>query len=133
MVKAIMFNEIEKERFNKRMCVREVRVSADIFVSSLMTESAAEVDIVVPDSDCQTMQNLYDRLCQYAVMHGEDLQELFQTESYQYMSCFIRDVESFVAEFGSENALKPLFNHGKGRTAEFLISFPETHNSDVGE
>ena len=133
MVKAIMFNEIEKERFNKRTCVREVRVSADIFVSSLMTESAAEVDIVVPDSDCQTMQNLYDRLCQYAVIHGEDLQELFQTESYQYMSCFIRDVESFVAEFGSENALKPLFNHGKGRTAEFLISFPETPNSDVGE
>lgn len=133
MVKAIMFNEIEKERFNKRVCVREVRVSADIFVSSLMTESAAEVDIVVPDSDCQTMQNLYDRLCQYAVMHGEDLQELFQAGSYQYMSCFIRDVESFVAEFGSENALKPLFNHGKGRTAEFLLSFPEVRNSDDGE
>ncbi|EBP3183535.1 hypothetical protein SI47_22210 [Salmonella enterica] len=128
-----MFNEIEKERFNNRVSVREVRVSADIFVSSLMTESAAEVDIVVPDSDCQTMQNLYDRLCQYAVMHGKNLQELFQTESYQYISCFIRDAESFIAEFGSENALKPLFNHGKGRTAEFLISFPETHNSDVGE
>ncbi len=108
-------------------------VSADIFVSSLMTESAAEVDIVVPDSDYRSLQNLYDRLCQYAVMHGEDLQELFQTDSYQYMSCFIRDVESFVAEFGRENALKPLFNHGKGRTDEFLISFPGTHNSDVGE
>lgn len=75
----------------------------------------------------------YSHLPQYAVMHGEDLQELFQTDSYQYMSCFIRDVESFVAEFGRENALKPLFNHGKGRTDEFLISFPGTHNSDVGE
>lgn len=132
-MKTIMFNEIEKERFNNRVSVREVRVSADIFVSSLMTESAAEVDIVVPDSDYRSLQNLYDRLCQYAVMHGEDLQELFQTDSYQYMSCFIRDVESFVAEFGRENALKPLFNHGKGRMDEFLISFPGTHNSDVGE
>ena len=109
-MKTIMFNEIEKERFNNRVSVREVRVSADIFVSSLMTESAAEVDIVVPDSDYRSLQNLYHRLCQYAVMHGEDLQELFQTDSYQYMSCFIRDVESFVAEFGRENALKPLFN-----------------------
>ncbi|EOV3765866.1 hypothetical protein ACOPX4_003601 [Escherichia coli] len=57
-----MFNEIEKERFNNRVSVREVRVSADIFVSSLMTESAAEVDIVVPDSDYRSLQNLYDRL-----------------------------------------------------------------------
>ncbi|HBW3051281.1 TPA: hypothetical protein MEW76_004893 [Klebsiella aerogenes] len=128
-----MFNELEKERFNNRVPVKEVRVSAEIFVSSLMTESTAEVDIVVPDSDYQSMQELYDRLCQFAIMHGEDLQELFETDSYQYLSCFIRDVESFVAEFGSENVLKPLFNQGKGRTAEFLISFPEAHNSDVGE
>ncbi|MEB5981811.1 hypothetical protein [Enterobacter vonholyi] len=120
-----MFNEIEKERFNNRVCVREVRVSAERFVSSLMTESAAEVDIVVPDSDYQSMKNLYDRLCQYAVMHGEDLQELFQTDSYQYMSCFVHDIEAFKKEFEKEEELKPLFNHDKGDTAEFLISFPE--------
>jgi glycerol-3-phosphate dehydrogenase len=59
-----MLNEIEKERFNNKVCAK-VRISADIFVSSLMTESAAEVDIVVPDTESQVLLDLYVRICKF--------------------------------------------------------------------
>ncbi|MBE4946841.1 MULTISPECIES: hypothetical protein [unclassified Enterobacter cloacae complex] len=120
-----MFNQIESERFDKRVCVKEVRVSADIFASSLMTESAAEVDILVPDYECQVLLDLYERLCQFSFRHGEDLQQLFQTDKYVYMTCFIHDVATFETEFVNEDFLKPLFSHGKGGNAMYLISFPE--------
>ncbi|CAI1172044.1 hypothetical protein [Serratia entomophila] len=125
-----MMTEADKERFNMRVCVGELLVSADFYVNPVMTESAAEVKIVVPDSDYQTTLDLYDRLCQYALMHGEDLQSLFQTEKYKYISCFIHDVAAFKAEFESEDILRSLFNHGKGDTAEILISLPEELNYD---
>lgn len=120
-----MLNEIEKERFNNKVCAKEVRISADIFVSSLMTESAAEVDIVVPDTESQVLLDLYVRICKFALIHGEDLQELFQTSKYVYMSCVIHDITAFKTEFENEEFLKPLFNHGKGEAAMFLTSFPE--------
>lgn len=77
--------------------------------------------------------DLYDRICQFALLHGEDLQGLFQTDRYYYMSCFVRDIEAFKKEFENEEELNPLFNHDKGETAEFLISFPEKANYDDKE
>lgn len=117
-------NELDKKRFNMRI-VGEVLVSADIYIGTVTTTSAAEINITEPD--------LYDRICQYAFLHGEDLQGLFQTDKYQYMSCFIRDVAAFKKEFENEDMLKPLFNHNKGETAEFLVSFPESLNYDDKE
>ncbi|SQA60460.1 Uncharacterised protein [Raoultella planticola] len=58
---------------------------------------------------------------------------MFKNDRYEYMSCFIRNVETFRAEFENEELLKPLFNHGKGETSEFLISFPEKANYDDKE
>ena len=117
--------ESDKELFNKRICVGHVLVSADIYTTPVMTESAAEVELTVPDDDNQKVMGLYDRICQFTLLHGEDLQELFQTTRYIYMSCFVHDIAAFEAEFESEEVLKPLFNHGKGETAMYLISFPK--------
>lgn len=128
-----MMTESEKERFNKRVCVGNLLVSADVYVTPGMTESAAEVELTIPDDDYQNEMDLYDRICQFALLHGEDLQGLFQTDRYYYMSCFVRDIATFKAEFENEEMLKPLFNHGKGETAEFLISFPEKMNYDGKE
>ena len=36
-------NNSEKERFNNRVCVGQVRISADVYKNSGMSESAAEV------------------------------------------------------------------------------------------
>lgn len=128
-----MMTESDKERFNKRVCVGQLLVSADVYVTPVMTESAAEVELIVPDEDYQKAMDLYDRICQFVLLHGEDLQGLFQTSRYYYMSCFVRDVEAFKKEFEKEEELKPLFNHDKGDTAEFLISFPEKANYDDKE
>ncbi|EBE5275249.1 hypothetical protein GV134_22460 [Salmonella enterica] len=128
-----MMTESDKERFNNRICVGHVLVSADIYVTPFMTESAAEVELTVPNDNYQKAMDLYDRICQFALLHGEDLQGLFQTSRYYYMSCFVRDIEAFKKEFEKEEELKPLFNHGKGKTAEFLISFPEKANYDDKE
>ena len=46
------------------------------------------------------------------------------------MSCFVRDVATFRANFENEETLKPLFNHGKGDTVEFVISVPEKRVED---
>jgi mRNA-degrading endonuclease HigB of HigAB toxin-antitoxin module len=83
-----------------------------------MTESAAEVKLIVPNENYQKVMDLYDR---YAVflLHGEDAR-LFQTDRYCYMSCFVRDIATFKAEFENEEMLKPLFNHGKGKRLSFL-------------
>ncbi|QZN96698.1 hypothetical protein [Symbiopectobacterium purcellii] len=128
-----MMTESDKERFNNRVCVGQVIISSDVYVTPVMSESAAEVEITVPNENYQKVMDLYDRICQFALLHGEDLQGLFQTDSYYYMSCFVRDVATFKTEFENEEMLKPLFNHGKGETAEFLISFPEKMNYDGKE
>ncbi|HBR1984815.1 TPA: hypothetical protein L9M67_005002 [Klebsiella quasipneumoniae subsp. quasipneumoniae] len=111
-----MMTKYDKERFNKRIS-DEVQISADIRINDFMTESATYVTI--------TKSSLYERICQYALQHGEDLQGMFKNERYEYMSCFVRDVAAFRANFESEEMLKPLFNHGKGDTVEFVISVPE--------
>ncbi|EMA5188354.1 hypothetical protein U3D69_004748 [Salmonella enterica] len=128
-----MMTESDKERFNKRVCVGQLLVSADVYVTPVMTESAAEVELIIPDEDYQKAMDLYDRICQFVLLHGEDLQGLFQTDRYYYMTCFVRDIEAFKKEFENEEKLKPLFNHDKGETAEFLISFPEGANYDNKE
>ncbi|ARF52089.1 hypothetical protein [Pantoea stewartii] len=128
-----MMTESDKERFNNRICIGQVLVSADVYITSVMTESAAEVEITVPDENYQKVMDLYDRICQFALLHGEDFQGLFQTDRYYYMSCFVRDIEAFKKEFKDEDELKPLFSHDKGETAEFLISFPEKVNYDDKE
>ena len=111
-----MMTKYDKERFNKRIG-GEVQISADIRVNDFMTEGA--VYVTVAES------SLYERICQYVLQHGEDLQGMFKDEKYEYMSCFVRDVAAFRANFESEEMLKPLFNHGKGDTVEFVISVPE--------
>lgn len=118
------FNVLDRKRFDMRI-VGEVLVSADIYIGKASTASAAEVNITEPA--------LYDRISQYALLYGKDLQGLFQTDRYQYMSCFIGDVQAFETEFQNEDLLKPLFNHNKGETAEFLISFPERVNFNYKE
>lgn len=128
-----MMTESDKERFNNRICVGHVLVSADIYVTPVMTESAAEVELILPDEDYQKKMDLYDRICQFALLHGEDLQGLFQTDRYLYMSCFVRDIEAFKKAFENDEELKILFNHDKGETAEFIISFPEKANYDDKE
>lgn len=126
-------NNSEKERFNNRVCVGQVRISADVYINSGMSESAAEVEIKVPDEDYQEKLDLYDRLCQFALLHGEHLQELFQTSSYYYISCFVHNIDAFKNEFNKYEALNPLFNHAKCDTAEFLMSFPERRNYEAQE
>ncbi|EPL2701832.1 hypothetical protein R4R28_004290 [Escherichia coli] len=118
-----MMTKYDKERFNKRIS-DEVQISADIRINDFMTESATYVII--------TESSLYERICQYALQHGEDLQGMFKDERYEYMSCFVRDVAAFRANFESEEMLKPLFNHGKGNTVEFVISVPEKRVKDYG-
>ena len=49
------------------------------------------------------------------------------------MKAALRDIEAFKKEFENEEELNPLFNHDKGETAEFLISFPEKANYDDKE
>lgn len=119
-----MMTKHDKERFNKRIG-GEVQISADIHVSDFMTEGAAYVTITE-----STESSLYERVCQYALQHGEDLQGMFKNEKYEYMSCFVRDVAAFRANFDNEEMLKALFNHGKGDTVEFVISVPEKYNHD---
>ncbi|HCA3439632.1 TPA: hypothetical protein MO340_004194 [Salmonella enterica subsp. salamae serovar 35:g,m,s,t:-] len=116
-----MLNNNEKMRFEQRI-KGELLVSADVYISMNVSESAVELRITEPA--------LYERISQYAERYGEDLQGLFQTKKYQYMSCFIYDAIAFEEEFKNENALKPLFSHGKGETVEFLVSFPEIVNFD---
>ncbi|HCP1382367.1 TPA: hypothetical protein OCX34_004586 [Escherichia coli] len=119
-----MMTKHDKERFNKRIG-GEVQISADIPVSDFMTEGAAYVTITE-----STESSLYERVCQYALQHGEDLQGMFKDEKYEYMSCFVCDVAAFRANFENEETLKPLFNHGKGDTVEFVISVPEKRVED---
>ncbi|HFP5291016.1 TPA: hypothetical protein ACHIEA_004602 [Escherichia coli] len=116
-----MMTKHDKERFNKRIG-GEVQISADIRVNDLMTEGAAYVTV--------TESSLYERVCLYALQHGEDLQGMFKDEKYEYMSCFVRDVAAFRSNFESEEPLKPLFNHDKGDTVEFVISVPEKRVED---
>ncbi|MGO4746760.1 hypothetical protein [Serratia quinivorans] len=122
-------NNTDVERFNTRI-FGQALVSADIYIDSSVTGSAAEVEVIVPDDDYQNELDLYERLCKFAVLHGADLQGLFQNDRYYYISCFVRDVEAFKTEFEKDEMLKTLFNHGKGETIEFLISFPEKANYD---
>lgn len=110
-------NKHDTEYFNSRI-LGGVLVSADIFTSPCVSESAAEVIISDPD--------LYEKIWRYAFLNGEDLQSLFQDDEYAYMSCFIRDVKAFQSEFENEDSLKKLFQHDKGSTDYYLISFPET-------
>ncbi|EBX7680257.1 hypothetical protein DS659_20750 [Salmonella enterica subsp. enterica serovar Kentucky] len=109
-----MMNESDKKRFNMRI-PGEVLVSAEVYSGPI--SSAADV--------CITEPVLYRRICNYVLLNGTDLQELFLTDRYLYMSCFIRDVVGFKTEFENEELLKPLFSHDKGGTVAFLISFPE--------
>lgn len=116
--------ESGKERFSMRI-IGELLVWDYLKNDNGTTDIGANVNITEPA--------LYERISQYALLHGEDLQGMFKDEKYEYMSCFIRDVEKFRTEFENEEVLKPLFNHGKGKTAEFLISFPEKANYDNKE
>lgn len=85
-----MMTESDKERFNNRLCVGNLLVSADVYVTPGMTESAAEVELIVPNDDYQKAMDLYDRICQFALLHGEDLQGLFQTDiTICHVSCVI--------------------------------------------
>ncbi|HGJ5880691.1 MAG TPA: hypothetical protein ACHBZ9_17020 [Arsenophonus nasoniae] len=115
--KPSLMSESDKERFN-------MRIGGEVILwDYLKTEKVIEdigVVITVKNAD------LYDRISHYVLLHGEDLQGMFKDEKYLYMSCFIRDVRAFRNEFELEEALKPLFNHGKGDASEFLISFPES-------
>lgn len=108
--------EFERNLFKKKIH-GEVLVSADIHVGGMSTESAAEVNI--------TESGLCERLSQFAYTHGKDLQELFQSDRFIYMSCFVEDVDSFTQLFKDEEILKPVFEHGKGETCNFLLSFPQ--------
>lgn len=114
-----MMSEYDKERFNMRI-VGEVLVWDYLKNDNDTADIGADIKI--------TESPLHDRISQYALLHGEDLQGMFKDEKYEYMSCFIRDVAAFRTEFENEKALNPLFNHGKGESAEFLISFPEKSN-----
>lgn len=127
-----MMNNIDVERFNTRIFGQSL-ISAYIYINSSVTVSAAEVEVILPDDDYQKELDLYERLCKFAVLHGSDFQGLFYTNRYYYMSCFVRDVEAFKTEFEKDEILNTLFNHGKGETTEFIISFPEKANYDGKE
>ncbi|UBX30891.1 hypothetical protein [Arsenophonus apicola] len=86
----------------------------------VIADIGAEITVKDPD--------LYDRISNYVLLHGEDLQGMFKDEKYLYMSCFIRDVRAFRNEFELEERLKPLFSLGKGDADEFVISFPSKLN-----
>ncbi|QBY46422.1 hypothetical protein QE197_22815 (plasmid) [Arsenophonus nasoniae] len=115
------FNKSDKERFNTRIG-REVILWDYLKTDKVIADIG--IDITIKDPD------LYDRISNYVLLHGEDLQGMFKNEKYLYMSCFIRDVRAFRNEFELEERLKPLFSHGKGDAFEFVISFPEKMNFD---
>lgn len=112
----IMMTELDKKRFDSRI-LGKVIVSAEIQCGANSIESAAEAYI--------TESSLYERICEYSILHGEDLQGLFKTDNYTYMSLFINNVEAFHAEFFGEDLLHELFNHNKRETVTYLISYPE--------
>ncbi|HDT1211794.1 TPA: hypothetical protein QHT45_004050 [Escherichia coli] len=114
----------DKERFSKRI-IGDLIIWDYLKNDKDTTDIGEEVNITEP--------SLYERISEYAFLYGEDLQGMFKNDRYEYMSLFIRNVEKFRAEFENEELLKPLFNHGKGETAEFLISFPEKANYDNKE
>jgi hypothetical protein len=119
----------DQQRKEISECIYDhVLISIDVFVSSAVTESAMQLKL---DSDEDS--SLYKRIIQYAVTHGEDLQELFCTEHYYYDSCFIFDVKHFRDSFSDEESITSLFNNPKGDAAEILISFPARVNYDNKE
>lgn len=115
--KPSLMSESDKERFNMRIG-GEVILWDYLKTDKVIEDIGAVITVKNPD--------LYDRISHYALLHGEDLQGMFKNDKYLYMSCFIRDVAAFRNEFELEEALKPLFNHGKGDASEFVISFPES-------
>lgn len=114
----------DKERFSKR-------IIGDLIIWDYLKNDKGTTDI--GEEVIITESSLYERISEYTFLYGEDLQGMFKNDRYEYMSFFVRNVEKFSAEFGNEELLKPLFNHGKGETAEFLISFPEKVNYDDKE
>lgn len=112
-----MLNNNEKMRFERRI-KGELIIFANIYVSTNIWGLAVELRITEPA--------LYERICQYVEQYGKDLQGMFQTKKYQYMSCFIYDTIAFKEAFKKESALESLFSHDKGETVEFCVSFPET-------
>lgn len=114
-----MMTESDKERFN-------MRIGGEVIIWDYLKNENGTADI---GADVKVIESfLYDRISQYAFLHGEDLQGMFKNERYEYMSCFIRDVAAFRTEFENEEMLQPLFNHDKGESAEYLISFPENES-----
>lgn len=108
--------ESDKERLNKR-------IFGEVLIWDYLKNDNDTADI---GADIKITESpLYDRISQYALLHGEDLQGMFKNEKYEYISCVIRDVAAFRTEFENEEVLDALFNHGKGETVEYLISFPE--------
>ncbi|KMK87262.1 hypothetical protein KCQ_05616 [Pectobacterium atrosepticum ICMP 1526] len=118
-------SKLDQLRFHKRIVGGGVLISADGYINPITTQSLAEVNVTEP--------LLYERISQYAYLNGEDLQGMFKTKKFLYMSCFIRDVSGFKSAFGNEVSLNPLFNNDRGGTAEFVISFPEGLNYDDDE
>ncbi|MDE9544146.1 hypothetical protein [Xenorhabdus bovienii] len=109
-------NEIDTERFTNRIKI-QIIISADVFILSNMTESAAEVKII--------NRELCDKVSDFAFRNAINYQELFQDDKYIYMSCFAYDVHAFKNEFKNEKLLEPLFKHKVGKTDHFMISFPD--------
>ncbi|HHU1575929.1 TPA: hypothetical protein ACUA4C_004833 [Escherichia coli] len=120
-------NDEQKQEIKERI-FDHVLISGDVYVSSCVSESAVELK-VEPENEI----SLYKRLIEYVLMHGENLQELFFNETYCYESCFIKDVKHFKESFSDVARFHSLFNHDKGDTSEFVVSFPFRLNFDNKE
>jgi hypothetical protein len=128
-----MMNELEKERFENKVCVGEILISSDAYSYPQISHSAAEIKLIVPEENYDAPLDLYYRLCHFSKIHGKDLQDSFHTDQYYYMSCFIHDVDAFKNEFSGDEQLKPLFNPDRGVIKKFIISFPKRTNYDGKE
>ncbi|MEY0079133.1 hypothetical protein AB7W43_21460 [Providencia rettgeri] len=106
-------NKIDTEKFNNRI-KGYVIVSAEVFISSCVSESAFEVKISTPD--------LYEKISDFAFNHAVNYQELFQDDKYVYMSCFVYDVCQFKKQFEKEVLLKSFFEN---EVDHLMISFPD--------
>ncbi|ELU9444776.1 hypothetical protein SD767_004186 [Salmonella enterica] len=95
-------------------------ISADVPFSLTMTESASEIKLFHGEDPV-----LYQRITDYAMKYGEDLQSLICNEHYDFLSCFVYDVKHFRDTFSDTKMIGNLFyNVNIEEAIEVIINFP---------
>lgn len=118
-------------KLNKMMSVFDVKQFDSRIDNKVIVSAEFDEDCAVNVNIGQT--ELYERICNFALNYGKDLQGVFETRCYSYLTCFIYDLNAFTKHFCGDNDLSLLFNHGYGENERFLISVPISRKKkDIG-